>query len=277
MTIKKLAVIPAILVVSACGGGGGGDSASAPTTPTPATGGGGGGGTSSPEASALKVFSDGTGVGSIEAENGSKGVVITPDIAGFVAAANNDTEQDIADSSLSDFPVVQKLGTNANLREGTITVDGVTANVTAIEDLGGEAGLFLFEVPNVFSVGLATGSALTGNPVGPQTYSGTMTMGPRAVNSNQESGSFTMGADFNAETYTFNGTTSNNKLNGSGVIATQSGTFSSNNLSATTNGTNRTATMYGQLHGNDAKSVSGVFHTNENSPDYTGGFVGSRP
>lgn len=168
------------------------------------------------------------------------------------------------------------LSTNANLREGTITIDGVAANVTAIEDLGGEAGLVLAEVPNIASIGMATGTALTGNPVGNQTYSGTFLMGPRSVNANQELGSFDMTADFNNDTYSFSGQTTNNSLNGNGVIDVVDGEFRSNNLSATTSGTSRSATMYGQLHGNDAKSVSGVFHTNESSADYVGGFVGSK-
>jgi hypothetical protein len=259
MTAKTFLALPAIFALAACSGGGGGSSSPVASYST------------------LKVFSDGTGVGSGVAEDGSKVVFIAPEIAATVAEANDVTEQDIADINVSDFPVVQSLQTNANLREGTLTVNGVTANVTAVEDLGGEAGLVLLEIPNAASAGMATGSALTGNPVGTQTYSGTMTMGPRGVNSNQELGSFSMEADFDAETYTFSGTTNSNSVTGNGVIDIQSGTFSSNNLSAATNGTNRTATMYGQLHGNDAKSVSGVFHTNENSADYNGGFVGSRP
>ena len=260
MTVKKLAILPAILALSACGGGSGG-------------------GTANPVVSysTLKVFSDGAGVGSGVSEDGSKAVFIAPEIATTVAEASDVTQQDIADINVSDFPVVQTLSTNANLREGTLTVDNVTVNVTAVEDLGGEAGLVILEIPNALSAGMATGTALTGNPIGTQTYSGTMTMGVRGVSPNQELGSFTMGADFNNETYTFNGSTTNNSLSGNGVIDIEAGTFSSNNLSATTNGTNRTATMYGQLHGNDAKSVSGVFHTNENSADYAGGFVGSRP
>ena len=224
----------------------------------------------------LKVFSDDAGVAKGVGSDGTQALVMAPDIALVVQAANDATQQDIANVRVSDFPVVQSLSTNANLRQGTITSSGVVFNATAIEDLGGEAGLILLEIPNQYSAAMATGTALTGTPVGTHSYNGTMTMGVRSVNPNQELGSFTMNANFNAGSYTFSGNTSNNSLSGSGVINAQSGTFNSNNLSASTNGTSRTATMYGQLHGNAATSVSGVFHTNESSATYAGGFAGSR-
>jgi len=224
----------------------------------------------------LKVFSDDAGVAKGVGSDGTQALVMAPDIALVVQGANDATQQDIASIRVSDFPVVQSLSTNANLRQGTITSSGVVFNATAIEDLGGEAGLILLEIPNQYSAAMATGTALTGTPVGTHSYNGTMTMGVRSVNPNQELGSFTMNANFNAGSYTFSGNTSNNSLSGSGVINAQSGTFNSNNLSASTNGTSRTATMYGQLHGNAATSVSGVFHTNESSANYAGGFAGSR-
>ena len=45
----------------------------------------------------------------------------------------------------SDFPVVQNLATNANLRQGAVTIEGIAANVTIVEDLGGDASLILFD------------------------------------------------------------------------------------------------------------------------------------
>lgn len=236
----------------------------------------GGGSTGGASYTTLQVFSDGTGVAKGVGSDGSQALIMAPDIALVVQAANNATQQDIASVRVSDFPVVQSLSTNANLRQGTVTSSGVVFNTTAIEDLGGEAGLIILEIPNQYSAAMATGTTLTGTPVGTHTYSGTMTMGARSVNPNQELGSFTMNANFDASSYTFSGSTSNNNLSGSGVINAQSGTFNSNNLSASTSGTSRSATMYGQLHGNAATSVSGVFHTNETSANYAGGFVGSR-
>ena len=254
MNSKYLAMVPALALLAACGGS--------------STGGA--------SYTTLKVFSDDAGVAKGVGSDGTQALVMAPDIALVVQAANDATQQDIANVRVSDFPVVQSLSTNANLRQGTITSSGVVFNATAIEDLGGEAGLILLEIPGQYSAAMATGTALTGTPVGTHSYNGTMTMGVRSVNPNQELGSFTMNANFNAGSYTFSGNTSNNSLSGSGVINAQSGTFNSNNLSASTNGTSRTATMYGQLHGNAATSVSGVFHTNESSANYAGGFAGSR-
>jgi hypothetical protein len=117
---------------------------------------------------------------------------------------------------------------------------------------------------------------LTGTPAGTQTYTGTLAMGERGPLANLELGSFSMGADFSASTFTFNGSTTSNSLSGSGTINVANGSFTSNQLAAVTSGTNRTATMYGNLHGNAATSVSGLFHTNEPTPTHSGGFVGSR-
>jgi hypothetical protein len=86
-----------------------------------------------------------------------------------------------------------------------------------------------------------------------------------------------MTADFGANSYTFTGTTTGgDTLNGSGAFNLQTGTFTASNFTAVTNGTNRDATVFGQLHGNGGTSVSGVFHTNETTPTHHGGFVGSR-
>jgi len=236
---------------------------------------GGGGGSSTPAFSTLRAFSDGAGVAA-GTDDGLRFIVITPDVAGVVSSLNNDSS-DSLDSRASDFPIVQVLSTNANLRQGALTVNGIAANMTIIQDLGGDAALALIEAPTLpAQIGFAFGQPLTGTPVGTHTYNGTMTMGVRGLIGGQQIGSFSMGADFSANTYTFTGTTANNSLSGSGVIDAQAGTFSSNNLTAVTTGTTRSATMHGQLHGNGATSVSGVFHTNESSPTHAGGFVGSR-
>ena len=236
------------------------------------------GGSSTGEASytALKVFSNGDGVARGTASDGTKFVFITPDVGGLVTAANAGSS-DAVNVTASDFPVVQNLATNAKLRQGAVTIEGIAANVTIVEDLGGDAKLVLFDIPNYASLGMAGGSALTGNPTGTHTYNGTMTMGSRlAGGAGQQFGSFSMSANFDTQAYSFSGSTANHSLNGTGLIDTASGRFSSNNLNATTFGTGRSATMYGELHGNAANSVSGVFHTNESSATYSGGFVGSK-
>lgn len=236
----------------------------------------GGGSNSSASYTAIKVFSNGDGVGRGVASDGTKFVFITPDVGATVAEANTGSSAAL-NVTASDFPVVQNLATNAKLRQGAVTIEGIAANVTIVEDVGGDASLILFDIPNFASLGMAGGSAMTGNPIGTHTYNGTMTMGPRSVGgAGQQLGSFAMSANFGTQTYSFSGSTINHSLNGTGLIDTASGRFSSNNLNATTFGTGRSATMYGELHGNAANSVSGVFHTNESSATYSGGFVGSK-
>jgi len=241
---------------------------------------GGGGGSSSAVAtvSVVSTFADGAGVstGVANSEDGNLPVIImAPEIVAVTNALNSDTDDDSDELDFDSLPIVQVLASGANCRQGTVTFDGQTVNAIAIDDRGDEAFLFGFE-SNGVAAAIAIGTPLTGTPVGTQTYTGTLTMGVRGALALQELGSFTMGANFSTNTFTFNGTTTSNSLNGSGVIDTGNGTFASNNLTAVTNGTNRTATMFGNLHGNAATSVSGLFHTNEATPTHAGGFVGSR-
>jgi hypothetical protein len=254
MMVKLLAALAALALLAACGGSS----------------------TGSASYTTLKVFSNGDGVGRGVASDGTKMVFITPDVGTTVTAANNGSS-DALNVTASDFPIVQNLATNANLRQGAVTIEGIAANVTIVEDLGGDASLILFDIPGYASLGMAGGSAMTGNPTGTHTYNGTMTMGSRSSGaSGQQIGSFAMSADFNAETYSFSGATASHSLSGTGIIDTTSGRFASNTLNATTFGAARSATMYGELHGDAANSVSGVFHTNESSATYSGGFVGTK-
>jgi hypothetical protein len=239
---------------------------------------GGGATSNNPVASytTLQVFNDGAGVARGTGNDGSQALVITPDVTEVVAEANTVTGSDIAGLQVSDFAIVQSLGTNANLRSGALTTNGVTMNILAVEDLGGEAGIILAEIPNYASIVMVTGTQYGSAPSGTFTYSGTMGMGPRTTNATAELGSFTMSANFSNQTFTYNGTTTSNSVSGSGVLDTTNGRFATNSLAINTNNVSRTGTMYGQMHGSTAKSVSGVFNTNETSPFYTGAFVGSR-
>ena len=265
MTKKTYLAAPLLVLLAACGGSNDGSATNA-TQPAP----------TASSYTALKVFSNGDGVGRGVASDGTKLVFITPDVGATVAAANTGSSAAL-NVTASDFPVVQNLATNAKLRQGAVTIEGIAANVTIVEDLGGDASLILFDIPNYASLGMAVGSAMTGNPTGTHTYNGTMTMGSRLEGgAGQQLGSFSMSANFDTQAYSFSGSTTNHSLNGTGLIDTASGRFSSNNLNATTFGTGRSATMYGELHGNAANSVSGVFHTNESSATYSGGFVGSK-
>ena len=252
MNYRTLLALPAVVLLAACGGGGDGLATANFTT--------------------LKAFSDGAGVARGVASDGTQMVVIGPDIAEVVASAN---QNDPADLQFSDFAIVDTRPT-AVIRQGTATVDGQVANITIVEDKGGEAGLIYMEIPGGGDAVFATGSAFGAAPNGSYTYNGVHIIGDR-VFGDQQDGTFSLTADFNNQTFSYNGSTVSSSLSGSGTIDTVNGRFSSNTLNSNVDGDTAFATMYGQLHGDSAQSVSGVFHTNESDPSYAGAFVGSRP
>jgi len=255
----------ALFALSGCLGGGGGSSSSVSG--------------SANSVSIVKTFSDGAGVAraqEIDPDDGSIAnvVIIAPQIANIEAAFNRVA----TDGSLETFTneSATPLGNGMFLFTGQSTFDGAAVDVRAlIDDTDDDNGVFLISNNN-FNTGFASGIPLVGTPVGNHTFTGPMSMGPRGVVASQELGSFNLIANFNANSYNFSGTTANNSLAGSGSFDLQAGTFTSESFTATTNGTVRGATVHGLLHGNGATAVSGVFHTNENSPTHAGGFYGRR-
>ena len=260
MKLKATLALSAVALLAACGGGSSG------VTNNPTT-----------SFNTVRVFSDNAGVARGVSSDGTQGYVLIPDVAFFVQTSNSLTAQDLANVQVSDFPVVQVLNTNANLRQGAMTVDGVVINVTAIEDLGGKAEAAFMEIPGYLNALLVNGTQPTNLPSGAFRYQGTMGTGIRSVNNPlPQIGSFTLDANFSTNSFSISGSTLSDTLSGSGVINNATGTINSNNLSMVTSGTNRTATLYGQFHGNAATSVSGLFHSNEADPRYAGFIVGSR-
>jgi len=256
MKAIKFLSVAAISFVSACGGG---------TTSATAK-------SATANFTTLKAFSDGAGVGRGVASDGTQLVFIAPDVAEVVASAN---QADPAYLQFSDFAIMETLPT-AVIREGTITVEGVVANITIVEDNGGEAGIIYMQIPGVADAVFASGSAFGAAPNGSFTYNGVHIIQSRFVGDG-EAGTFSLSADFNNRTFSYNGSTLSSSLSGSGTIDTVNGRFASNTLNSNVGGDTAFATMYGQLHGDSAQSVSGVFHTNESDPSYGGAFVGSRP
>ena len=256
MKFKALWTLPGVGLLAACVGG------STSNTPTASF-------------TTLKGFSDGAGVGRGVTSDGKEMLFITSGIAETVAAANQSAANPVGDIQFSDFAVVQTLPT-AVVREGTITIEGVVANVTIVENNDGKAGIIYLVLPDLSNAVLVTGSAYGTAPNGSFTYNGVHIIMDR-FSGNAEDGAFTLTADFNNKSFYYSGTTNNSSLTGSGLIDTQNGRFASSNLTSNVSGDTNTASMYGQLHGSSAQSVTGVFHTNESDPSYAGAFVGSRP
>ena len=91
-----------------------------------------------------------------------------------------------------------------------------------------------------------------------------------------EIGSLSMTANFSNNTFSINGTSTNSSLTGTGFIDPANGRISSADLTFTKSGSSYGATTMGNLTGNGATDVSGVFYTNDTNPDYAGAYAGSR-
>lgn len=256
---KIFFTLPAILAISACTGGSDGAGIGNLIE----------GGSANAQFTTLAAFSDGAGVAQGQAANGERAILIAPEIAQVVASANDP----VTGIQFSSFPIVQTLPT-AKVRSGTVTLDGNVANITIVEDNGGEAGLIYVEFPGYANALAAVGNGVGVLPNGQFTYNGVHVVGSRFSNE-YEVGAFTLDADFTNRTFSYNGTTTSTSLTGSGIIDASNGTLRSNNMTSNVPGSTSGANLYGQMHGGAAQSVSGVFHTNESNPSYAGGFAGS--
>ena len=275
--LKVSLTLSAVALLAACGGGGGSTS-NIPMVDENPMDGDNLGASYTPLGEEDDIFGDGAGVARGTANDGSQALIITPQVKAVVENAS--TASQIDDLQLSDLPIVQRLETNANLRRGAFRTDGITFNVLAVEDLEGEAVIIQAEVPNVTNFLGVEGSQYGAAPTGTFTYNGTIAMGRRVGNASTDFGSFSMSADFSNQEFTYRGDTTSNSVTGSGFLNTTTGRFTTDTptgtLTITTSGVPRPGTMHGQTHGSSAQSVSGVFHTNEINPLYSGAFVGSR-
>lgn len=257
MANTKLSTIlatTAVLALTACGGG----SSGVPIEIRPE-----------------RIFSDGGGVASGKTTNGSSFVYIIDDVGEFVdfVQTNNTTGEGL---DLNTFGIVQILPTNANVRQGAANNGSLVGNITVVDDLGGRADIRIFEFPNTNIIFATVGDKFVSSPIGSLTYNGTFITGYRDINPLIEYGSFTLNANFTNKTFFINGSNDYDTLSGSGTMNIATGTLSSNTLTMNTSGTGRAASLYGNLHGNNAESVSGMFHSNSASQYYIGAFVGSR-
>jgi len=240
-------------------------------------GGGGGGGGSTPQFTTLSVLSNGDGIARGVTTSGEEALIYSPEIVSVVSSANSASSSDIANVSASDFPVTSVDG-NARIRTGTMSSDGITLNVTAVEDIGTtDAAVVFLGMPAGYNdIIVTSGSDYSNPPTGSHTYSGTQMTTSSNGSAPGAIGSFSMTADFGQETFAYSGSSGGISVSGSGVLDTTNGRYATSGLSVNNGGTNYSGTMHGLLHGNGAHATSGVFHTSGSSPAYTGSFVGSR-
>ena len=254
MNIKLVLTAPCLEMLTACGGGS----------------------TGTTSFQTLSVLPNGDGVARGITSTGEEALIYSPDIAVVIAAANEAGRSNIANVVARDFPVTS-LSNNVRIRSGTMTSEGFTFNVTAVEDLRTtDAAAIFIEMPaGDNDVSMVTGTAYSNAPSGTYTYSGTKMT---AANNNiapGSTGSFTMSANFAQSNFQYSGSSGGVVVGGSGVLDTANGRFATSNLSVTSSGSTNSGTMHGLMHGSGATSTSGIFHTSGSSP-LTGAFVGSR-
>jgi hypothetical protein len=257
--IKSTIALVAIALTSGCGGGGGGTSATLAKFNT------------------LSVLSNGQGVGRGVADDGSQLLIYSHEITEIIAGANAAASGSIVDLNASDFPITG-VNSTSTTRAGTIISGGITFNVRTIENNAtSNAAAIFIETPGYADLIMVTGEAYLNPPLGGiYNYTGTQTSNARSVVAPGSIGTFRMGVDFTANTFSYSGSSGNLTLNASGVLDKINGRFATSSASITAGGLYYTGTMHGLLHGSGATSTSGLFHTNDIAPDYSGAFVGSR-
>jgi hypothetical protein len=242
--------------------------------------GGGGGSTSqvSFTASPIKVFSDGAGVGSINyvADGQSAtGYVITPELSAALAEVIKTGE--INDVNTDGISIIGT-GPNTVIREGAVTTEGVTFNVTVITTTEDDVIISILEEPNSGIAMFTTeGPAATNIPnSGLATYTGTLGLKQRYNPSSFELGTFNAEVNFDPQnpTVSFNGATASYSATGLATVSNNS--FSSSAMVIGTPSGDVSGSLRGDLHDGGAADMAGVIYSNGNSGTYVGSFVGSK-
>ena len=271
--LKYLTVFCASLLLASCGGGGGGGGSAT------------GGGASLNYARVGPVLSNGAGVGRAT-EDGVNLLFYAPEINDLLREINSGDSDGLG--SDFDLPNTQVDGV-VRRRSGSITEDGITIDVTIIEDTRAVQTLIgFFDIPNVGSgsrvlddITLAAGERYT-NPrtSGQFTYIGTQAIlqNGRVSGGNIPTGNFRMTANFGSGSFSYTTTDDIDgiSVSGTGNLNANTGIFSTNALTV---GTHTGGTLRGQLYGSGGRETSGVFHTRStggNPPAYVGAFVGAR-
>lgn len=235
----------------------------------------GGGGTSSVSFATLSVLGNGDGIARAKADDGSQVLIYTPEVVEVVASANSVTSSEIANLSASDFPITAQ-NQYILVRTGTFTSEGITFNVTGVEDkITNNASVLFIEMPSGMNdISMVGGTKYRNAPRGQYTYFGTQMSTYRNSIAPGSFGSFALVADFENRAFGYSGSSGSLEVNGGGVLDIANGRFATSNLTVTAGSSTYGGTMHGMLHGSGATATSGVFHTSGYSPLYTGAFVG---
>lgn len=252
--MKKFVLLGCVCGLSACGGGGGQIDASYKT---------------------LRVFSDSSGVAVGTGSDGSKALVLMPEISAVVTEINSTSDTSDTELNLEDFPVVGNTE-RSTIRQGAVTEDGLTQNFL-IYEIDGEQGFGLVTLPEYdMKYLLVSGSEMIGNPSGAFTYTGDQIVEAWQSGAFREVGTVTIGANFDTNSFTYSGETANSSLTGTGILEVDQGRFTDIDATLIVSGQSYETTIHGLVNGNVAETATGVFHTNDSTPDYVGAFVAKK-
>ena len=256
-----------LIMLAACGGGRGGS--------------GGGVESGHLRITTLDVFDDLAGVAEYDLtvdDAQGVGFIISPQIVAAADELNGSFFFDDDDDEV--ITNIQNLNNGTVLYEGYEDSDDETILFAQIAT-DDESAHFMEMRLSFWKLYMSVGARFGSVPAGVHIYSGTQLSSARIGVSETAYGPFTLTADFSSKRYSYNGTSAGTReqhsLSGSGDINIVNGSFYSDDMVFHDGSLNRTATQYGHLHGDQAETVSGLFHTNEANPVYGGGFVGSRP
>ena len=238
----------------------------------------GGGSSVTVDASPIKVFSDGSGVGKVRTASGgevSTGYILTPELT--LALQEFEATQEITPFDITSLPLTGS-GPNTQIREGAVTVDGVTINVTAAITNAEDAGLSLLEEPSSgLSILISEGVEATGLPSsGTATYSGLFGMQDVYYDPSPELGTFMATADFQNSNVTLDGSTASYRASGTATISGNSFSSGSITIEDQPFAIVESGSLQGDFHGDGGNSMAGVIYSNDSSATYRGGFVGSQ-
>ena len=225
---------------------------------------------------AVKLFSDGAGVGRATSSDGERAYFISPDIVDLVYFANFEDDSALDDDiDIQNYPLeAQVFG--YDFRSGVengITISGWYKTGSY---KGADASVVFMFPPIGDQIILAGVSELKGAPTGTYSYNGIYTVHDRAYDFD-EGGLVSISANFSNKTFTINASSPTTQLTGSGFLDINSGQISSTMLNFVETGVwSSKASLLGAVGGRNGSAVSGVWHTNESSPEYEGSFIGHR-
>lgn len=214
--------------------------------------------------------------------SGARVIFASEGIADVVAAANSGTQISFLNLSVDEYLLFKKTSDSV-LREGEVVIEGVKYRVLVVQDSREFAAVYeLYDSLADTGVLVARGSPLGTIPVGQFNYTGTFfealyDTSIRGDSVTNAFGTMTATLDFENATFTLDGNTPNISLTADGAIDNSKGLFSSNTAIIEDYGTSKSGRVVGQLHGQSAESISGIWYVDTGTgDDSSGGFLGTQ-